>query len=235
MPDARVPPARRSTVTRERDGVPAAGSRAAPSIRIHVSVLPAQPTVSTPSSSLSRLIRVEPPQQRPVERVRALEPDLLGHRHEQLERPVGQRLVLDQSHHRRDRDPVVGAERGPVRGQPLAVAHEPDPSFGRVVLARRVALADHVQVALERHGRRSLAPRGRGHPDHEVSPGVLLKLEAVLVGPGANVLDHRFLRPRRARDPRQRLEVPQKERGSSPVSTDVSVAMSSTPSAGADR
>ena len=37
----------------------AAGARGA-SIRIHVSVLPAQPTVRRPSSSLSRLIRIEP-------------------------------------------------------------------------------------------------------------------------------------------------------------------------------
>ena len=68
-----------------------------------------------------------------------------------------QRLVLDQRHHRRDRDPVVGTERRPVRGQPLAVADERDAALRRVVRARRIALADDVQVPLEHHGRRALA------------------------------------------------------------------------------
>ena len=62
---------------------PATGSRGC-EIRIHVSVLPAQPTVSRPSSSLSRLIRIVPSTSDRVEAVRALEPDLLGHRHQQL-------------------------------------------------------------------------------------------------------------------------------------------------------
>ena len=106
---------------------------------------------------------------------------------------MGQRLVLDQRHHRRDRDAVVCAERRPVRFQPLAVADERDASLGRVVLARRVPLADHVQVALERHGGRRLTSRGRRDANHDVSPGVLLELEPVLFGPRANVLDHRLL------------------------------------------
>ena len=142
-----------------------------------------------------------------VERIRAFEPDFLRHRHQQLERPVGQRFVLDQRHHRRDRDPVVGAEGRPVGLQPLAVANERDASLGRVVRARGVTLADHVQMALERHGGRRLAPWCRRNPDHEVSAGVLHELEAVLLDPRANVLDHRLLGARRARDLRQRLEV----------------------------
>ena len=63
-------------------------AHAEPSIRIQVSVLPAHPTVRRPSSSLSRLIRIEPVTSAGVERVRALEPDLLGDGHQQLERAV---------------------------------------------------------------------------------------------------------------------------------------------------
>ena len=155
--------------------------------------------------------------ERAVERVRALEPDLLGHRHQQLERTMGQRLVLDQRHHGRDRDPVVGAERRPVRGQPVAVANERDAPFRRVVRARRVALAHHVQVALEHDRRRGLAARARRNADHEVPAGVLLQLESVPVGPLANVLDHRLLVPRRTRDLRQRLEVPPERARLEPV------------------
>ncbi len=104
-----------------------------------------------------------------------------------------QRLVLDQRHHRRDRDPVVGAERRPVGGQPVAVADEDDPPFRRVVRTRRIALADDVQVSLEHEGRRSIAARACRNADHEVPAGVLHELETVLVGPLANVLDRRLL------------------------------------------
>ena len=135
--------------------------------------------------------------ERRIERVRAFEPDLLRHRHQQLEGAVGQRLVLDERHHRRDRDAVVGAERGAVRGQPLTVPHECDPPLGRVVGARRIALADHVEVPLQRHeGGALTAGRGR-HPDDQVPARILLKLEAVLLGPRAHVLDHGLLVPRR--------------------------------------
>ena len=127
-----------------------------------------------------------------------------------------QRLVLDQRHHGRDRDAVVGAERRAVRGQPVAVADERDATLGRVVRARRVALADHVQVPLKRDGRRGLAPRGCGDADHDVPAGVLLELEAVLAGPFANVLDHRLLVTRGTRDLRQRLEMPPERAGLEP-------------------
>ena len=53
------PPRPPLTVT-ARETAPAAGASRGASIRIQVSVLPAQPTVSFPSSSLSRLTRTEP-------------------------------------------------------------------------------------------------------------------------------------------------------------------------------
>ena len=148
--------------------------------------------------------------ERGVEPARALSraADLLVHRHQQLERPVRQRLVLGQRHHRRDPDAVVRAERCPVGGQPVALADEGDPALGRIVRAIRPALADHVQMPLEDEDRRRFPPRGGRDAHDEIPRLVLAKLEAVVGGPGANVLDHQLLVPRRARDPGQRLEVP---------------------------
>ena len=121
-----------------------------------------------------------------------------------------QRLVLDERHHRRDRDAVVRTERRPVRPQPVAVAHKHDPPFGRVVRARRVTLADHVEMTLQDQRRRRLTAGRRGYRDDEVSPGVLPHVEAVPGSPGAHVLDDGLLLSRGARDRRQRLEVPPK-------------------------
>ena len=104
-----------------------------------------------------------------------------------------QRLVLDQRHHGGDRDAVVGTERRPVRRQPVAVSDERDAPFRRVVRARRIALADDVQVALEHDRRRVLAAGSRRHSNDEVPAGVLYELETVPVGPLANVLDRRLL------------------------------------------
>ena len=78
---------------------------------------------------LAVLLAVEVQQRRPGDerrvepaRADALAADLLSHRHQQLERPVRQRRVLGQRHHRRDADSVVRAERRPVGGQPVAIA-----------------------------------------------------------------------------------------------------------------
>ena len=104
-----------------------------------MSVLLAEPTVSLPSSSLSRFSSVAPLHEGRVEPTRALArpTDLLVDRHQQLQRAVRQRLVLGQRHHRRDADAVVGAERRPVGGQPVAVADKRDPALGRIVGAVR--------------------------------------------------------------------------------------------------
>ena len=120
---------------------------------------------------------------------------------------MGDRLVLDQRHHRGDRDAVVGAQGRPVGGQPVAVAQQDDPPLGRIVRACRVALAHHVQVTLEDEGGRSLTALTRRNANHEVPAGVLLELEPLSSGPLANVLDHRLLVTRRARDRCQRLKM----------------------------
>ena len=163
-------------------------------------------------------------EQRSVEGVGALQPDLLGNRHQQLERAVGNRLVLDQRHHRGDCDAVVGAERRPLGLQPVAVADERDPPLGRIVRARRVALAHHVQMALEHHDGRRLASRRPGHTDDEVATGVLLELEPLPVAhsrtcsiTGSSWREGRAIRVSASK-------CAQNELGSSPASTDSWVA-----------
>ena len=94
--------------------------------------------------------------------------------------------------------------------QPVAVADEHDPPFRRVVRARRVALAHHVEMTLQDQRRRRLTAGRRGYRDDEVSPGVLPHVEAVPGSPGTHVLDDGLLLSRGARDRRQRLEVPPK-------------------------
>ena len=90
---------------------------------------------------------------------------------------MGSRFVLDQSHHRGNRDTVVGTERGAVGRQPVTVAEEDDSSFGGIVRARRVALADHVQVTLEDEDGRGLPAGSRGNTYDEVASGVLLEFD----------------------------------------------------------
>ena len=189
-----------------------------------MSVLPAHPTVSRPSSSLSRLMRIEPVDERPVERVRALEPDLLGDRHQQLERPVRQRLVLDERHHRGDRDAVVGARassrpRSASRRRGRARSGPRPGRSGSTGRARRPCRGAPGATT----SRGALAARRRRHADDEVAARVLLELEPVLGRPRAHVLDHRLLVPRRPRDPRQRLEVrPERDEARGPLRTVVS-------------
>ena len=163
---------------------------------------------------LAVLLAVEVQQRRPGDerrvepaRADALAADFLSHRHQQLERPVRQRRVLRQRHHRRDADSVVRAERRPVGGQPVAIAHELDPALGRIIWAVRRALAHHVQVPLEDHGRSGLAPGARRYAHDHVAGCVLPEVEPVGGGPGPDVLDHRLFMERRARNPGQRLEV----------------------------
>ena len=142
-----------------------------------------------------------------VEGVRTLEPDLLGDRHQQLEWAMLERLVFDERHHRRDCDPVVSAQGRTVGSQPVIVADDDDSSFGRIIRARRVALADHVKVALEDEDGRRLTARSRGNAYDEVAAGVLLELVTAVAGPSSYVLDHGLLLARRTRDLRQRSEV----------------------------
>ena len=143
------PPAPPLAVTVTATAPDAQSSRGS-SRRRNVSVLPAHPTVSVPSSSLSRLSRMRPVSSAPVDALGAFEADLLGRREEQLERAVGDRRVLDGGHHRRDRrrrrrrrawcrPPSASRRRGPARSGPWR---------DRSALVR-VALADHVEMALE--------------------------------------------------------------------------------------
>ena len=66
---------------------------------------------------------------------------------------------------------------------------------GAVVGARRVALADHVEMPLQRHEGGTLTARRGRHPDDQVPARILLKLEPVLIRPRTHVLDHGLLVP----------------------------------------
>jgi hypothetical protein len=134
--------------------------------------------------------------------------DLLVHRHQQLERSVRQRRVLGERQHRRDPDAVVGAERRPVGGQPITLAHEDDPALGGIVWTVGPTLAHHVEMPLQYENRRRLATCGGRNAHHEVPGSVLARRETAVGRPGAYVLDHLLLVTRRPPDPGQRLEVP---------------------------
>ena len=120
---------------------------------------------------------------------------------------MGQRLVLDEIHHRRDRDAVVSSEGRPIGREPITVDDELDPPLGGVVRTIRLPLAHHVQVPLEHDGRCGLASRGRRHVEDEVARRVLAHFVPTRLAPGADVVDHRLLVPRWTRDRRELLEV----------------------------
>ena len=104
-----------------------------------------------------------------VERLRTVQPLLLGHREQELERAVRDLGVVDDGHRRRDADAVVRPERRAVGRNPVVVDANADASLARVERARRIALAHHVEVCLEDDHRRVLAAGGRGHANDDVA------------------------------------------------------------------
>ena len=70
-------------------------------------------------------------------------------------------------------DAVVGAQRGAVRFQPVAIPDQPDGIGVEVVGGALVLFADHVQVALQGRWNCTLASGGSRFADHEVSGTVL--------------------------------------------------------------
>ena len=103
---------------------PAGAARASSGTRRNVCVAPGaadrQRVVARPVEIDEHAARDE----RRVERLRAVEALLLGHREEELERPVLDRGVVRDGHRRRDADAVVGAERRSLGAHPVAVDDE---------------------------------------------------------------------------------------------------------------
>ena len=177
-----------------------------------MSVEPAHPTVRTPSSSLSRLIRVEPVSSDPSS---AFAPSS----------PTSSATVISSSSGPWGSDAssasaIIAAIATPSsapRVVPSAFSQSPSRTSAIRPSAGSFGLAGSRSHTMSRcpwsdHGRRRLAAGRRRHADDEVAAGVLSELEAVPVGPCAHVLDHRLLGTRRPRDRRQRLEV-RPERG----------------------
>jgi hypothetical protein len=82
-----------------------------------------------------------------------------------------------------------------------------DAPVAGIVRAVRLALADHVEVALEDRRRRALAPGRRRHVDDEVAGVVATGREPARGSPGEHVRDDLLLLVRRARDPGEGREV----------------------------
>ena len=126
--------------------------------------------------------------ERHVECLCSIEALLLGDREEQLERPVQDRVIVRDSHRRRDPDPVVRAERSALGLYPVVLDANVEPALAWVERARRVTFADHVQVRLEDDDRRALVTRRRGDADDDVPRLVDRRLQRSGRRPGEDVL-----------------------------------------------
>ena len=113
-----------------------------------------------------------PGDERAVEGVRTVEPLLLGHREQELERAVLDRAVFGDGERGSDAETVVGSERRPVRAHPVVLDAHVDPSLTGIERAVRVALADHVEMGLEDDAGGALATRRRGNAHDDVALGV---------------------------------------------------------------
>jgi len=144
--------------------------------------------------------------ERRVEVLGSVEPLLLGHREEQLERAVRDLGVVRDGQRSRDPDAVVRSEGRPFRDDPVAVDDDIESSFARVVWAIRVTLAHHVQVCLEDDRGPALPPSRTRHLHDDIALVVNRRLEAALCCPAENVLPRFRLLLRRPRDQRQLRE-----------------------------
>ena len=106
--------------------------------------------------------------ERGIESLHTFEPLLLGDGEEQLEEPVCHVLVLRGGQRGSGADPVVGAERRPVRGDPAVLEDYLDPSLAGVVRARWIPLAHHVQVRLQNDCGSRLTPVRRRYLHDDV-------------------------------------------------------------------
>ena len=175
--------------------------------------LPAHPTVSASSLVPSRLTRRRPDTSDGVERLRAVEPLLLRHGEEQLERAVRDLRVLDDGHRRRDADAVVRAERRAVGAHPVAV----DDGRRSAPRADRTGCPDPARTPCPGApgGRPSARSRGRRTRERErrrCPPRRRWSRTIALRRPGEHVRTRRLLRLRRPRDPRQLEEALPDER-----------------------
>ena len=124
--------------------VPKNGARVTGSV--HTDTLPpAQLTVSTPSSSESRLSIVRPLEHGSVQRGRAEHAGLLVDGDDDLEGDGGCRPHPDRQRHGHG-NAVVPAERCAARADRVAVHEEVQPSQAHVLRAVRRGLADHVHM-----------------------------------------------------------------------------------------
>ena len=109
---------------------------------------------------------------------------LLVHREEQFYCRAGQAFVFGERQPQGEGHPVVGAQRGLIRVDPVAVADDADGVPGEVVRRCGGLLAHHVQVPLDHHCRRRLSARCRRHGDQQVAGPVPAARKVFRAGPG---------------------------------------------------
>ncbi len=174
---------------------------------IHVSVLPAHPTVSFPSSSLSRLTRTVPVTN-------------FGSSPFAPSRPTSSATVMRSSRgpwrfDSSSTSAIIAAIATPSSAPsvvPFAVSQSPSrassirPSAGSFGLSgsRSQTMS---RWPLQGDFRRRLPALAGRNPHDEVAGRVAFDLEVVLLGPGADMVAHRLLLARGTRDPRQRIEM----------------------------
>ena len=172
-------------------------------------MLLAEPTVSLPSSSLSRFSSVVPVTSdgssplAPTPSPPTSSPTVISN----SSGPCGSDELSARA--------IIAATPIPLSAPsvvPSAVSQSPsrtqlDPALGRIVGAVRPALTHHVQVSLEDDGRSRLAPGARRYAHDQVAGRVLPRGRTRWRPPRSDVLDDRLLVERRTRNPGQRLEV----------------------------
>ena len=135
------------------------------------------------------------------------EPRLLIDGEECLQRPVLRRGVEQHGQCGGHADAAVGAERRSFGLHPPAVDARANGVAFEVEHDVRTLLADHVHVRLQDHARTVLVTRGGGLAHHDVTRGVLTVFDAVLLGERDEKFDDPALFLRRARNPRDGIEL----------------------------
>ena len=152
------PPRPPSAVTASVTAPSSSGAARLASTRIQVSVLPAQPTVSVPSSSLSRLTRILPSSSEPSRPLAPSSPTSSATVISSCSGPCGatrpRPAPSSRRSRRRRRRRASCRRRSATRRRGSSSIR---PSAGSLGLSG-LALADHVEMALEHERRRVLAP-----------------------------------------------------------------------------
>ena len=130
----------------------------------------------------------------------AVHAHLLVDREEALQGAVLDRLVGQGGHGQRDAHAVVRAEGRVARRDPLAVDVGVDRVAEEVVRYAGVLLRHHVDVRLQHDRLPPLVARRGGFADEHIAHLILVRLQAMLLSEGLEVIRYLFRVTRRTRD-----------------------------------